>query len=65
MHETERNAEVAGTAGIKTWVMGWAANAKILEPESLRDDIRSEIYALAELYEMTDHRINSRKRFEK
>jgi len=65
MHETGRNAEVAGTAEIKIWVMGWAANAKILEPESLRDEIRSEIYSLAELYEMTDHRMNSRKRFEK
>jgi len=43
-------AEVAGTAEIKIWVMGWGANAKVLEPESLRNEIRSEINSLIDLY---------------
>jgi len=35
-------AEVAGTEEIKFWVMSWGSKAIVLEPESLRDEIRVE-----------------------
>ena len=44
-------AQVAGTAEIKIWVLGWGAKAKVIEPESLRNDIRSEINSLINLYD--------------
>jgi len=44
-------AEVAGTSEIKIWVLGWGAKAKVIEPESLRNDIRSEINSLINLYD--------------
>lgn len=44
-------AKVAGTVEIKIWVMGWGAKANVLEPESLRNEIRSEIQSLINLYD--------------
>jgi predicted DNA-binding transcriptional regulator YafY len=44
-------AEVAGTEEVKFWVMGWGAQARVLEPESLAKAIRSEAEAVAALYE--------------
>jgi len=44
-------AEVAGIAEIKIWVMGWGAKAKVLEPESLKEEIKLEIDSLMRLYE--------------
>ena len=35
-------AEVAGTEEIKFWVMSWGSKALVLEPDSLREKIRSE-----------------------
>jgi predicted DNA-binding transcriptional regulator YafY len=43
-------AEVAGTKEIEFWVLRWGAKAKVLAPESLRDEIRSEIEAMREIY---------------
>ena len=43
-------AEVAGTDEIKIWVMGWGSKAKVVEPESLRIKIISEINSLMTLY---------------
>ncbi len=43
-------AEVAGTKEIEFWVLKWGAKAKVLAPESLRDEIRSEIEAMREIY---------------
>jgi predicted DNA-binding transcriptional regulator YafY len=43
-------AEVAGTEEVKFWVMGWGAQARVLEPESLAKAIRSEAEAVAVLY---------------
>jgi predicted DNA-binding transcriptional regulator YafY len=43
-------AEVAGTDEIKFWVMSWGSKALVLEPESLRDEIRAEAEAMQEEY---------------
>ena len=43
--------EVAGTQEIKQWIMGWGAGAEVLDPESLRDDLRREAQAVADIYE--------------
>jgi len=39
-------AEVAGTIEIKAWIMSWGSQARVLEPESLRDEIRAEAMAI-------------------
>ena len=46
-------AEVAGTKEIEFWVLKWGAKAKVLAPESLRDEIRSEIEAMRENYQVS------------
>ena len=43
-------AEVAGTAEIRFWIMSWGSDAVVLEPESLRDEIRSEAEAVLQGY---------------
>ena len=43
-------AEVAGTAEIKFWIMSWGSHALVLEPESLIDEIREEAEAMLERY---------------
>ena len=43
--------EVAGTDEIRFWVMSWGSNAVVLEPESLRDEIKAEAEAKAIQYE--------------
>jgi predicted DNA-binding transcriptional regulator YafY len=43
-------AEVAGTDEIKFWIMSWGAKAEVLEPESLRDEIREEAEVILERY---------------
>lgn len=35
-------AEVAGTDEIRFWIMSWGSRATVLEPASLRDEIRAE-----------------------
>jgi hypothetical protein len=42
---------VAGTREIKYWVLGWGAQAEILEPEVLREELLAEARAMAQLYE--------------
>jgi predicted DNA-binding transcriptional regulator YafY len=60
-HETQRiepqkdgsiifEAEVAGTAEIKYWILNWGAKAVVLSPESLREEIRSESEAMFKNY---------------
>lgn len=44
-------AEVAETVELKSWIMSWGANALVLEPESLRDEIRAETNTLLGKYE--------------
>jgi len=43
-------AEVSGIHDIKIWVMSWGSKAKVIEPESLRMEIISEIDLLLTLY---------------
>lgn len=43
-------AEVAGTDEIKFWIMSWGSYALVLEPESLREEIRAEAEETAERY---------------
>ena len=43
-------AEVAGTKEIKFWIMSWGSKAEVLEPESLRDEIREEAEVILERY---------------
>jgi predicted DNA-binding transcriptional regulator YafY len=41
---------VAGSREIRIWIMGWGADAEVLEPASLRDDIAAEFARAAALY---------------
>ena len=43
-------AEVAGTQEIKFWIMNWGSKAKVLEPESLREEIRAEAETMLQKY---------------
>jgi len=43
---------LAGTDEIKYWIMTWGANAEVLDPESLREEIRKEAAGILERYEM-------------
>jgi proteasome accessory factor B len=43
-------ATVAGTREIRIWIMGWGADAEILEPRALRDDVAAELARAAALY---------------
>jgi len=49
-------AEVAGTEEIKFWIMSWGSKAEILEPESLRDEIRAEAEVMSERYKRNGER---------
>ena len=44
-------AEVAGTDEIRFWVMSWGSHGEVLEPESLRDEIKAEAESMASRYE--------------
>ncbi len=44
-------AEVAGTDEIRFWIMSWGSRATVLEPASLRDEIRAEAEMMAGRYE--------------
>jgi len=44
-------AEVAGTREIKYWIMKWGARAKVLEPDSLKREIREEAENIVANYE--------------
>jgi predicted DNA-binding transcriptional regulator YafY len=44
-------AEVAGTDEIRYWILTWGAKAQVLEPASLREEIRREATGILERYE--------------
>jgi predicted DNA-binding transcriptional regulator YafY len=46
-------AEVAGTDEIKFWILNWGSKAVVLEPQSLKDEISSEVTAMLKRYETT------------
>jgi predicted DNA-binding transcriptional regulator YafY len=41
---------VADTTDLKPWIRTWGANCEVLEPQSLRDELRGEARRFAELY---------------
>jgi predicted DNA-binding transcriptional regulator YafY len=43
-------ADVAGTEEIKHWVLKWGAKAEVLEPDSLRQQIRREAREMLKTY---------------
>jgi predicted DNA-binding transcriptional regulator YafY len=43
-------AEVTGTDEIRFWVMSWGSKAEVLEPQSLREEIKAEAEVMAEKY---------------
>ena len=43
-------SEVAGTEEIKFWIMTWGAKAVVLEPSSLREEIRTEAEMMVNRY---------------
>ncbi|MBL7102444.1 MAG: transcriptional regulator [Desulfobacteraceae bacterium] len=45
-------AQVAGTDEIRFWIMTWGSKAVVLEPESLREQIRAEAEMIAKRYEV-------------
>jgi len=44
-------AQVAGTDEIRFWIMTWGSKAMVLEPESLREEIRAEAEKMAKRHE--------------
>ena len=54
-------AEVAGTEEIKLWVMSWGANAIVLEPQSLVQEIKAEAAAMLNTYntDIADHSLTA------
>lgn len=42
--------EVAGTREIKHWILRWGSQARVLEPDSLREEIRSEAAEILGVY---------------
>jgi predicted DNA-binding transcriptional regulator YafY len=49
-------AEVAGTDEIKFWIMSWGSYALVLEPESLRQEIRAEAEEIVAEYQKSQDR---------
>ena len=43
-------ADLAGTDEIRFWIMTWGSKAEVLEPESLREEIRTEAETMANRY---------------
>jgi predicted DNA-binding transcriptional regulator YafY len=41
---------VAGTHEVRVWILGWGADAEVLEPRSLRDEVAAELRRAAEAY---------------
>ncbi len=46
----EFEARVAGIEDIKFWILKWGAKAQVLEPVSLRNEIRSEVQSMMDYY---------------
>jgi predicted DNA-binding transcriptional regulator YafY len=44
-------AEVAGTDEVKFWIMSWGSHALVLEPESLRNEMKAEAKRVIGNYE--------------
>ncbi|RLD97779.1 MAG: WYL domain-containing protein, partial [Aquificota bacterium] len=55
----EVNAE--GIQEIKFWVMSWGSHALVLEPESLREEIRKELENMIERYAAKEKKTSYRQ----
>ena len=44
------HATVGGMREIRIWIMGWGADAEVLEPAALREDIATEVTKAAAIY---------------
>ncbi|HEX7975599.1 MAG TPA: CRISPR-associated endonuclease Cas3'', partial [Anaerolineales bacterium] len=47
-------ARVAAPQEMLPWIRGWGADAEVLRPEALRNALKRDAQALAELYEVTE-----------
>ena len=45
--------KVGGLGEVKRWIMGYGAHAEVLEPESLRREIRDDVKKMSEIYDKT------------
>lgn len=41
---------VAGTHEVRVWILGWGADAEVLEPATLRDEVAAELRRAADAY---------------
>jgi predicted DNA-binding transcriptional regulator YafY len=48
------SVEVAGTDEIKSWIMGWGAQARVLEPPKLQQEIAAEALVMAGYSDLPD-----------
>ena len=53
-------AQVAGTDGVKFWIMSWGSHALVLEPQILRDEITTEAEATLSHYSRDVDQIKDR-----
>ena len=51
--------DVAGTREVKSWILCWGSQARVLEPDSLREEIRSEAAEILGVYAGTAEQVES------
>ena len=51
--------DVAGTKEIKGWILCWGSQVRVLEPDSLREDIRSEAAEILGVYADSSEQVES------
>ncbi|MFI5255382.1 MAG: helix-turn-helix transcriptional regulator [Candidatus Limnocylindrales bacterium] len=51
---------VAGTHEVRIWILGWGADAEVLEPRSLRDEVAAELRRAASAYGRSGSRAEAR-----
>jgi len=51
--------DVAGTKEIKHWILGWGSQVQVLEPDSLREEIRSEAAEILGVYADSSKQVES------
>ena len=49
--------DVAGTKEIKHWILGWGSQAQVLEPDALREEVRSEAAEILGVYANTSPQV--------
>jgi len=51
--------DVAGTKEIKSWLLGWGSQARVLEPDSLREEIQAEAAEILGVYANSSAQVES------